>query len=84
MRGLVPNPDLAQDLELGLVTTRQITIVNCNNYSYTKIKYQIYYQTHEYPEKAGSQLALDFHDFEPDKDSYNSIILIIDYYSGYI
>ena len=84
MRGLVPNPDLAQDPEPGLVTTRWITTVDCDNCGCTKIKYQIYCQTRECPEKVDSRLALDFHDFEPDKDGYNSVILITDCYSGYI
>ena len=84
MRGLVPNPDLAQYPEPGLVTNRRITIVECDDCSCTKIKCQIHYQAYECPEKAGSRLALDFHDFELDKDSYNSVILITDCYSGYI
>ncbi|KAL2137577.1 hypothetical protein VTI28DRAFT_8991 [Corynascus sepedonium] len=32
----------------------------------------------------GEKLALDFHDFKPDKEGYNSLLLIVDRVSGYM
>lgn len=65
-------------------TKERITTVDCDDCGCTKIKRQIRREPRIRPEKAGIRLAIDFHDFEPDKDGYNSVMLITDRFSGYI
>lgn len=74
MRGLSTDP----------TTKERITTVDCDDCGCTKIKRQIRREPRERPDKAGSRLAIDFHDFEEDKDGYTSVMLIYDRFSGYI
>ena len=51
-----------------------------------KAKRSVRREPMEEPDKAGSHLAVDFHEFEPDavNDGFKSVMLITDRFSGYI
>jgi Reverse transcriptase (RNA-dependent DNA polymerase) len=61
-----------------------ITTIDCNDCGCAKAKRQIRREPRDRPEKAGTHLAIDFHDFEQSSNGYTSVMLITDRFSGYI
>jgi hypothetical protein len=63
-----------------------IPTVECDDCACAKAKRVVRREPRERPEKAGSHLVIDFHDFEPDvmADGFMSVMLIPDHFSGYI
>jgi hypothetical protein len=68
------------------VRIKGIPTVECDDCACAKAKRSVRREPREEPDKAGSHLAIDFHDFEPDtvNDGFKSVMLITDRFSGYI
>jgi hypothetical protein len=60
------------------VRIKGITTVEYNACGTSKAKHQIRRFPREIHEGPGKQIAIDFHDFEKDKDNYSSLMLITD------
>ena len=61
-----------------------ITTVDCDACACAKAKQLISREPRDDVLKAGTRLAIDFHDFEDDVEGYSSLMLVTDRYSGFI
>jgi hypothetical protein len=68
----------------GVRVKRAITTVECDACACAKAKQQISREPRDPVLKAGTRLAIDFHDFEEDIDGYSNLMLVTDRYSGFI
>jgi hypothetical protein len=57
--------------------------VQCDACGQSKIKRQIRRTPKDLREGPGYRLAIDFHDFNPGKGGFNSLMLVTDRWSGY-
>jgi hypothetical protein len=60
------------------VRIKNIITVECDACGTSKAKRQIRRYPKEISEGPGKRIAIDFHDFEEDKNDYSSLILITD------
>ncbi|KAK3366409.1 hypothetical protein B0H63DRAFT_456114 [Podospora didyma] len=70
---------LSNRLDLRAPNTAQ-----CSACAQAKIKRQVSRELGTRPTEPGERLAIDFHDFHPDHEKFNSLMLITDRYSGWM
>ena len=61
-----------------------VTTVECDACACAKAKQLIRREPRDPVLRAGTRLAIDFHDFEEDIEGYSSLMLVTDLYSGFI
>jgi hypothetical protein len=68
----------------GMRVKGAVTTVECDAFACAKAKQLIRREPRDPVLKAGTRMAIDFHDCEEDIEGYSSLMLVTDRYSGFI